>query len=86
MAKRVKPSRRVGRPPAGARSGERVKDYPQLSVRMPPEALTSLNVLSVVFKQPQWRILHHALEEIIKDLSARDRELFDALLQKQRRR
>jgi len=29
--------RRAGRPPAGAREGEKVKDYPQLSVRVPHE-------------------------------------------------
>ena len=27
--------RRIGRPPAGARDGEKVKDYPQLSIRLP---------------------------------------------------
>ena len=29
--------RRIGRPPAGARDGEKVKDYPQLSIRLPSE-------------------------------------------------
>jgi len=40
-----KQPKRIGRPPAGAREGERVrvKDYPQLSVRLPVEIrLTSL--------------------------------------------
>jgi hypothetical protein len=86
MAKRAKPSRGVGRPPAGARSGERVKDYPQLSVRMPPDALSSLTALSAVFREPQWRILHRAIQGIIKDLSVNDRELFDALVQRRRGR
>src|SRR3954470_11802020 len=27
--------RRAGRPPAGAKEGEKVKDYPQLSIRVP---------------------------------------------------
>ena len=46
---RVNPRRRAGRPPAGAREGEKVKDYPQLSIRVPlemkgkiPERFTSI--------------------------------------------
>src|SRR5262249_34794030 len=34
---RVNGRRRAGRPPAGAREGEKVKDYPQLSIRVPVE-------------------------------------------------
>ena len=34
---RLKTKRRAGRPPAGARDGEKVKDYPQLSIRVPLE-------------------------------------------------
>src|SRR5690242_1652329 len=48
--------RRVGRPPAGARAGERVKDYPQLSVRVPPEVKRKLVALSIIDKTPQSRV------------------------------
>src|SRR4051812_35974656 len=34
---RVRDRRRAGRPPAGAKEGEKVKDYPQLSIRVPVE-------------------------------------------------
>ena len=33
---KIKDRRRVGRPPAGE-DGEKVKDYPQLSIRVPLE-------------------------------------------------
>src|SRR6185503_14965237 len=45
---RVKDRRRAGRPPAGAKEGEKVKDYPQLSIRVPIEFKARLNALSAV--------------------------------------
>jgi hypothetical protein len=41
-----KERRRIGRPPAGARAGERVKDYPQLSVRVPGDVKARLQAIS----------------------------------------
>jgi predicted DNA-binding protein len=54
--------RRVGRPPAGARVGEKVKDYPQLGLRIPAEAKAKLQALSVVSSRPQWRLLSEAID------------------------
>ena len=54
--------RRIGRPPAGAREGERVKDYPQLSIRLPVEVRATLQALSVVASRPQWRVITDAIE------------------------
>ena len=48
--------RRAGRPPAGAREGEKVKDYPQLSIRVPVEMKARLNALSAVTGLAQWRV------------------------------
>src|SRR6185436_2436676 len=45
---RTKDRRRAGRPPAGAKEGEKVKDYPQLSIRVPVEFKARLNALSAV--------------------------------------
>src|SRR5262249_865081 len=56
----AKPRRRIGRPPAGARAGERVKDYPQLSVRLPDEARARLQALSLVSSRPQWAVITEA--------------------------
>ena len=49
--------RRIGRPPAGARAGEKVKDYPQLSIRLPGDVKAKLQALSIVGARPQWRII-----------------------------
>jgi predicted DNA-binding protein len=76
---RVTPRRRVGRPPAGARDGERVKDYPQLSIRVPLEMKARLNALSAVTGLAQWRVIVEAIDCFLHDLPATDRELVDGL-------
>jgi hypothetical protein len=58
---------RVGRPPAGDR-GERVKDYPQVSFRLPKTARDKLVALSKVRKQPQWRLIVDSVECYLRDL------------------
>ncbi len=71
--------RRAGRPPAGAREGERVKDYPQLSIRVPNEIKARLNALSAVTGLAQWRVIVEAINCFVHDLPAPDRELVDGL-------
>ena len=71
--------RRVGRPPAGARIGERVKDYPQLSVRVPAELKARLNALSAVTGLSQWRLIVEAIDCVVDDLPPQDRALVDGL-------
>jgi hypothetical protein len=39
-----------------------VKAYPQVSLRLPPEAKAKLQALSVVIATSQWRIVTAALE------------------------
>lgn len=58
---------RVGRPPAGDR-GERVKDYPQVSFRLPKQARDKLAALSLVRKQPQWRVVVESVECYVREL------------------
>ena len=58
---------RVGRPPAGDR-GERVKDYPQVSFRLPKQSRDKLVALSTVRKQPQWRLIVESVECYLRDL------------------
>jgi predicted DNA-binding protein len=70
---------RVGRPPAGARSGEKVKDYPQVSVRVPLEMKARLNALSAVTGLAQWRLIVRAIDCIVHELPPTDRELVDGL-------
>jgi predicted DNA-binding protein len=74
-----KAKRRVGRPPAGARDGEKVKDYPQLSIRLPLEMKARLNALSAVTGLAQWRVVVRAIDCYLHDLSPSDRHLVDGL-------
>ena len=77
--------RRVGRPPAGARDGEKVKDYPQLALRIPSDVKARLQALSVVTGQPQWRLLIQAIECYITARPEAERRLVDALLARGKR-
>jgi hypothetical protein len=76
---RSKGRRRAGRPPAGAKAGEKVKDYPQLSIRVPQEMKARLNAVSAVTGLAQWRVVVEAINCFVHDLSPRDRELVDGL-------
>jgi predicted DNA-binding protein len=67
-SKRKSITTRVGRPPAGER-GERVKDYPQVSVRLPQSARDKLVALSKVRRQPQWRLIVESVECYLRGLS-----------------
>ena len=58
---------KIGRPPAGDR-GERVKDYPQVSFRLPKASRDKLMALSKVRKQPQWRLVVESVECYLRDL------------------
>jgi len=76
---RARGKRRAGRPPAGAREGEKVKDYPQLSIRVPVELKARLNALSAVTGLSQWRVIVEAIECLRHGLSPTDRQLVDGL-------
>lgn len=52
--------RRRGRPAAGLR-GQRTSEYPQLSVRLPPDTRAALCALAEVQGRPMWRVLMDAL-------------------------
>src|SRR3979409_668063 len=80
--KRTQPRRRAGRPPAGAREGEKVKDYPQLSIRMPAEMKARLNALSAVTGLAQRRLIVEAIDCFLHDLPPTDRALVDGLSQR----
>ncbi len=65
--------RRPGRPPAGEQ-GARVKDYPQVSVRLPREVRDKLIALSRIRKQPQWRLIVDSVECFLRDLPDEERQ------------
>jgi predicted DNA-binding protein len=77
--------RRVGRPPAGERDGEKVKDYPQLALRVPAQVKAKLQALSVVSARPQWRLLSEAIDCYLRDRPEPERRLVDALIARSQR-
>jgi len=87
MASKVsKERRRIGRPPAGAREGERVKDYPQLSIRLPTEVKATLQALSLIASRPQWRIITDAIDCYVRERSDAERRMVDELVGRSRTR
>jgi hypothetical protein len=77
--KASKPRRRIGRPPAGAREGEKVKDYPQLSIRLPMDVKAKLQALSLIASRPQWRIITDAIECYLRERPEPERRMVDEL-------
>ena len=69
MARR-RETRTTGRPPSGIRTGEKVRDYPQVTLRLPPETKAKLNALTIVTGAPQWRVVNAALECFFRERSA----------------
>jgi len=78
--------RRIGRPPAGARAGEKVKDYPQLSIRLPVEVKAKLHALSLIESRPQWRVITDAIDCYARGRSSAERRLIAALARRSRDR
>jgi predicted DNA-binding protein len=86
MTAKPKERKRVGRPPAGARAGEKVKDYPQLSIRLPAEVKGKLAALSLVTGRPQWRIIADAIDCYVKERPESERRMVDDLAGRARSR
>ena len=80
-----KERRRVGRPPAGARAGEKVKDYPQLSLRLPGDVKAKLQALSLISSRPQWRLISDAIECYLLDRPEAEQSLVRDLMSRSRR-
>ena len=78
--KAVKERRPIGRPPAGARVGEKVKDYPQLSIRLPADVKAKLQALSVVVARPQWRIITDAIDCYLRQRPDAERRMVNELV------
>ena len=78
--------RRIGRPPAGARAGEKVKDYPQLSIRLPGDVKAKLQALSLVASRPQWRIITDAIDCYLRERSDAERKMVDELVGRRARK
>ncbi len=77
--------RRAGRPPAGAREGEKVRDYPQLSIRVPHEFKARLTAMSAVTGLSQWRVIVEAIDCFFNGLSETDKALVRGLAERYNR-
>ena len=87
MASKVPKQRpRIGRPPAGARAGEKVKDYPQLSIRLPGDVKAKLHALSLIASRPQWRVVSDAIECYLRDRPEGEQRMVDDLVGRSRLR
>jgi len=75
----------VGRPPAGD-GGARVKDYPQVSFRLPTATRHKLVALSKVRQQPQWRLIVESLDCYLRDLPRHERAQIARLVSDKRLR
>jgi hypothetical protein len=81
-----KARRRIGRPPAGARAGEKVKDYPQLSIRLPADVKATLQAVSLIESRPQWRVIIDAIECYARERPEAERRLISELAGRSRAR
>jgi hypothetical protein len=75
---------RSGRPPAGARPGEKVSEYPQLSVRVPPDMKLKLGALSVLQSKPQWRIMLESMDCFIRSLPESEQRMLQEIIARRR--
>lgn len=64
--------RGAGRPPTGPH-GERVSDYPRLTVRMPRDTKNRLELLSTLRGVPVWKLLDTAVLAYIDQLPEDER-------------
>jgi predicted transcriptional regulator len=86
MTKAGKERPRIGRPPAGARVGEKVKDYPQLSIRLPGDVKAKLQALSLIAARPQWRIITDAIDCYLRERPEAERRMVDELMMRTKAR
>lgn len=84
LSRRNPTAGRVGRPPAGD-DGERVKDYPQVSFRLPKNARDKLVALSKVTRLPQWRLVVESVDRYLRDLPRHDQTKIARLIARSRR-
>ena len=71
-----KVKRSAGRPPTGF-EGEKSSQYKRLALRLPNDALATLDAISRAVNLPQWHVVADALAAFLgegKGLSAYDRE------------
>src|SRR5262245_5866594 len=71
----------AGRPPSGP-AGERVSDYPTLTVRLPRATKDALISLSALRRLPLWKMLDVAVRAYIDGLPAGERHVLVEFIKK----
>ena len=61
-----------------------MKDYPQLSVRLPSDVKAKLDALSLVSARPQWRLIAEAIECYLRERSDVEQEMVADLVARSR--
>jgi hypothetical protein len=69
----VKPALKRGRPRGGLRPGERVRDYPTVTVRLPFDTRNLLRSLCLHMELPLWQTIRHLTVCFVRDLPGRER-------------
>lgn len=65
MTKPRQPKRSVGRPAAGIRPGEKVREYRRLTVRFPEDVRAELEAASGALRRPAWRVVIDAVRAYV---------------------
>lgn len=60
-----KKTRSPGRPAAGVRPGERVRDYQRFTVRLPDDVRAELDAAAGTLHLPAWRVLVDAIRAYV---------------------
>jgi predicted DNA-binding protein len=63
-----------------------VKDYPQLSIRLPADVKAKLQALSLIGARPQWRIITDAIECFLRERPEAERRMVEDLANRTRAR
>ena len=66
-SKRARP--KMGHPPTGLRPGEKLSDYPRMTIRLPPDVRAELDAAGFVLGRPQWRVLVDAIRAYVGSAS-----------------
>ena len=85
-ARSMQNRKKRGRPPSGDRPGERVVDYPQLSVRVPRATLRKLRAAATVERLSHSKVLANAVDRYLDAMPTDQRRLVEGLLRQGDRR
>jgi len=63
-----------------------VRDYPQLSIRMPVDVKAKLHAISLISARPQWRLITDAIDCYLKARPESEQKMVDELVNRPRGR